>query len=343
MNAGYSVYTIAMLAASLLIVTFLSTAGAATQDCSNDKLSTMVITSFQTYDSTESTAPVHDWVRCLQSSDSATRLATLKSAGPASPIFNSSTALEAIRIAASDEDTEVRTWAMQVFAHYGYEHAALARAEALRGLTDPAPRIQLYSAYILKNIGPPAQSDLIGILTNKPVEPLIKSLVEAFVDLSDTTTAKTLFGALAGERQRAVNAEEGLVAMGTKAAAVRDDLLRMADSTDINASYMALETLGRTRMAPANLVPRMHALIRNHDPRSLPAAKVLGSIGPEAAEALPDLMDQIHGRVGSCCAWFADYIAQIGTSSIEGLLNMSRENDAYRRAWAVYTLAQLPQ
>ena len=104
--------------------------------------------------------------------------------------------------------------------------------------------------------------------------------------------------------------------------------------------------LAAERIADKSYVEAMRKLIRDHDYCASGAVQVIGSIGPPASEAIPDILSSIHGTSEyyspfEYSTWAMKSVVQIGTAAVPSLIKMSEESDLYRRRWAFEVLYRL--
>ena len=226
----------------------------------------------------------------------------------------------------------------------------LAR-ETIGGTAERASIPPLVDALIDADPGRRAFADealrRIAASPDPPAADIDVAVVEARGGNRDARTARTLVAGLRCDRERAYAAQQTLAAFGTDALVVRGRLVALAERTDgepaeREVALLALRVLARTHTAVPAMVPRLRALMRDDTEFARDAIAVLGSLGPAAAAAVPDLAARMpRGKQVMYPTAEADALADIGPASVPVLLPVSRESDTARRAAAVYALARL--
>lgn len=256
--------------------------------------------------------------------------------------ISTTTLQEAKKVARSSEPEERRK-AIEFFAWQASKYADTAKDEIVSALNDPDASVRSEAAVAFKNLKSLNRLEVEGrlyLLWHR--DRFAAALASAYRGIVNQGVADELLAGLRRGEPFSDDAAGGFAILGSSAAAlVQNDLVGLIGSQDGALSCNALMVLAKTRSAPASLVKPMREWIQKGRYCDWQAAAVLGSIGPPAAEAVPDLVNRIRGKAGECCSWDAQYLVSIGTASIPALLSVAREKDEYRRAWASWTLAQL--
>lgn len=257
--------------------------------------------------------------------------------------YISTATLQQAREIALHGEPEDRAEAMEFFSGQAAKYADTATDVILHGLKDEDARVRAQAAVALHNLKalpPRAFDEELASLWQR--DRFAAALASAYRGIANLDVSRELLAGLSRPEPFEDAAAGGFKVLGSSGAMfVQDDLIRLIDSKNPELSCDALMVLAETRTAPASLVPRMRDWIRRKKDCDWQAAAVLGAIGPAAAEAVPDLVNRIVGTPGECCSWDAQYLVNIGTVSVPALLKAADAKDSYRRAWAVYALAQL--
>ena len=243
-------------------------------------------------------------IKALSADDSGLRAGAARALGGMGP--GAKEAIPALRENFGHGEASVRQEATDALALIGAD--AVAPVSEALGWNEPLQRAS--AALTLAQLGAAASS----------AEPALLQMLAKETDASARAAALTALPKISADP---------LKAGPLLVAAVKDD------SEPVR--HAAINAIAATRALRRPAVPLLAALLTDANPAVRQrGAHALGRLGPDAADALPALIDGARAANGD--AAFGDALAQIGPAALPTLLAALKQSNAASGAWILRTL-----
>jgi len=218
--------------------------------------------------------------------------------------------------------------------------AAVAVPALVRNLADGAEPVHQDTVEALGEIGAPAKPALVAALGDAdPNRRAGAALALAQLGAAAKDTAPALVSILEKENNPAARIAQITALPKTGPEPARAVLLLVAAATDPDDAirHAGINALAGARTLHPDAAEALAGLLKNADPALRQrAAHALGRLGPDAASALPALIDAARASNGE--GVFVDSLTQIGPAALPALLSALKDAKPAENEWIFHTL-----
>jgi HEAT repeat protein len=250
-----------------------------------------------------------------------------------------SAAIPPLQTALESKDAQQRAGAARAIGAMG-PAASVAVPALVKNLGDGSDEVRQGSAEALGQIGAPAKSAVVAALGDADAKRRAgAALALAQLGSAAKDTAPTLIPILEKEQDPAARMAQITALPKTGPDRERGVPLLVAAATDPDDTvrHVGINALAAARALHPDAVPALAGLLKNSDPAMRQrAAHVLGRLGPDAASALPALVDAALASNGDDV--FTDALTQNGPAALPALLSALKDAKPAANAWIFRTL-----
>ena len=248
-------------------------------------------------------------------------------------------AIPPLQTALESQDAQQRAAAARALGAFGPAAAAAVPA-LVKNLADGSEPVREDSVDAIGQIGGPARPALLAALGDADAKRRAgAALALAQLGASAKDTAPTLIPILEKEKDPAARVAQitALPKTGPDPARAAPLLVAAATDPDDAIRHAGINALAGARTLHPDAVPALAGLLKNSDfALRQRAAHALGRLGPDAASALPALVEAARASTGDDV--FADSLMQIGPVALPALLSALTDAKPADNEWIFHTL-----